>query len=393
MTVDDVPMIEPSGHDLNPESLGDAAVPESRTKTIALMLESDGPGGAEWLLLRLAEELRGRGHRIVPVGPVRGSGWLGQKFKDHGFEPRTFGLRKPVDWRCAWNLTGMLREAQVDAVHSHEFTMAVYGAVAARLLRVPHVTTMHGNQKMTAAWRRRVALRWSFRNSRAVTAVSHATASQVERDLGLASGTIEVIHNGVPRVSGDPEPIVRELGISADEVVVLAVGNLDRRKGHIVLLQALHGLQDALAPRRWRLVIAAGRGGPERESLEAFADQHGCRDRLTILGQRDDVPNLMAAADVFAMPSLWEGLPLALLEAMIAGKAIVASATAGIPEAITSEEHGILTPPGDVPALTKALLRLLADEDYRTGMAARAGARGLERFTVEAMADGYERLY
>ena len=187
-------------------------------KTVALMLESDGPGGAEWLLLRLAEELRNRGHLIVPVGPKRGVGWLRQKFCDHGFEPRHFDLRRPVDWRCARDMTRMLQEANVDVIHSHEFTMAVYGTVASRRLRIPHIITLHGNQQMTDALRRRMALRWAFRQSKVVTAVSRVTARQIEHDLGLADGAIEVIQNGVPQVQGNSRKVRHELGLQDEKL-------------------------------------------------------------------------------------------------------------------------------------------------------------------------------
>jgi len=286
----------------------------------------------------------------------------------------------------------MLRQANVDVVHSHEFTMAVYGTVASSRLGIPHVITMHGNQEMTAVWRRRVALRWAFRRSKVVTAVSQVTARQLEHDLGLVDGMIEVIRNGVPRIDGNARNVRKELGLVEDELIVFAVGNLDPRKGHMVLLRALQGLRSE-GSQPWRVVIAGGRGGPEREPLEAFAAEHGFSDQLCILSQRDDIPDLLAAADIFVMPSLWEGLPLALLEAMLAGKAIVASATSGIPEAITTGEHGLLVPPNDVDALRLSLEQVLRDRDLRDTLGANARARGLENFTVEAMANGYERLY
>ena len=124
---------------------------------IALMLETDGPGGAEVVVFQLAEELRRRGHVVVPVGPEQGVGWLRGKFLAAGFTPEAFRLRRPLDPVCLRDLRRMLVRQEIDVVHSHEFTMSVYGAVAARTAGVPHIITMHGNQTMTAAWRRRVA--------------------------------------------------------------------------------------------------------------------------------------------------------------------------------------------------------------------------------------------
>jgi glycosyltransferase involved in cell wall biosynthesis len=364
-----------------------------RPLRIGQWLESDGPGGAELVVFRMAEELRRRGHDVVPLGPAKGVGWLGAKFRDAGFAPRTFTLRRPVDWTCLRNLVTQIRQDRLDLIHSHEFTMAVYGAAAGRMAGCPHVTTMHGNQKMTAVLRRRVALRWAFRKSAATIAVSAETRRHLDSTLGLSSGAVQVILNGVPDRVGDPDPIRRELGVAPGEQLIVAIGNLDTRKGHIFLLRALQQLQAAGLETRWRVAIAGGRGGDQREPLEAFAREHGFADRLHLLTHRDDIPNLLAAADVFAMPSLWEGLPLALLEAMLAGKAIVASRISGIPEAVTDEVEGLLCPAGDVEHLAGAARRLLSDPDLRSRLAQAALARSRREFTVEAMVDAYEARY
>jgi glycosyltransferase involved in cell wall biosynthesis len=112
-----------------------------------------------------------------------------------------------------------------------------------------------------------------------------------------------------------------------------------------------------------------------------------------IVTNRNDIPDLLALADIFVMPSLWEGLPMALLEAMIAGKAIVASAASGIPEAIANGREGLLVPPADVGALAEALLSLLADPVRRAALGEAAATRSHRDFTVQIMADRYEMLY
>jgi glycosyltransferase involved in cell wall biosynthesis len=360
---------------------------------IGLWLESDGPGGAELVVFRMAEELRRRGHHVFPMGPAKGVGWLGAKFRDAGFAPRVFVLRRPLDWACLRDLVTQIRQDRLDLVHSHEFTMAVYGAAAARAAGRPHVTTMHGNQIMTAALRRRIALRWAFRRSAATIAVSTETRRHLDTALGLRPGVVQVILNGVPERRGDSTPIRRELGIGPHELLLVAVGNLDLRKGHIFLLQALQQLTSAGLETPWRVAIAGGRGGDQREALEGFAREHGFQERFHLLAHREDIPNLLAAADVFAMPSLWEGLPLALLEAMLAGKAIVASRISGIPEAVTDEVEGLLCPPGDVTSLAKALGRLLREPDLRSRLSGAALTRARREFTVETMVDAYLARY
>jgi glycosyltransferase involved in cell wall biosynthesis len=378
---------------LETEKTAVSAASDRKSLTIFQMLESDGPGGAEMVVFQLAEELRRRGHSVVPVGPCDGVGWLGDKFRAAGFEPQTYVEGRPPDLILVRHLAQMMRRFGADAVHSHEFSMAVYGAAAARRVGIPHVITMHGHQTMTAALRRRIAVRWAFRRSAANLAVSSATQRQLMADLGIGPDRLSVIRNGVPEREGNPEPVRRELGLEPDEVLLLAVGNLDYRKGHLVLLEALEHLRAGGLDARWRVAIAAGRGGDERPKLEAFAAEHGFAERLHILEQRSDIPDLQAAADVFCMPSRWEGLPLAILEAMLAGNPVVASETSGIPEAITSGEHGILTPPGDVAALAEALGALLVDPGLRRRLGAAARERALAEFTIGKMTDAYERCY
>jgi glycosyltransferase involved in cell wall biosynthesis len=358
--------------------------------TIALMLESDGPGGAERMLLHLAHELRRRGHGVVPVGPATGCGWLAEEFRVRGFEPGAFQLGRPLDPHCLAGLVRLLRERLVDVVHSHEFTMGVYGAAAARLLRLPHVVTMHGGVDFARKYRRRAAMRWAFRNSRHAVAVSEPTRDRLVGALGLRPRSMTVVPNGIRFEAGERWRVRCELGLADDEVLVLAVGNLYPVKGHIVLLRALAMLREA-GSGRWRLAIA-GRGG-EEDALRRFAEENGIADRLHLLGYRADVPDLLAAADLYAMPSLSEGLPLALIEAMFAARAVVASGVGGIPDVVTSGEHGLLVPPDDASSLAGALSTLLRSPAERRRLAAAARLRAERDFGVECMADRYERLY
>jgi len=364
-----------------------------RPGTIALMLESDGPGGAEIILFNLATELRARGYDAVPVLPAGGTGWLGERLRASGFEPESFHFRPPPDWRLVRDLARMMRRRRVELVHSHEFAMAVYGAAASRLVGLPQVVTLHGPHRLAEVLRRRVAARWAFRASRAVTVVSRATQSQLARDLGLRPQAFCVVHNGVPVRVGSPVQIRQELAIGEGDLLIVAVGNLDEHKGHIYLLEALHRLSVEGVSVPWRLAIAGGRGGACHRSLTEFVARRGLAPRIQILTHRDDVPDLLSAAEVFVMPSLWEGLPLALLEAMLAGKAIVASEVFGIPEAITPGEHGLLVPAGDSGELARALRRLLEDAHLRKRLGQAAKQRAMREFTLSTMTDAFERVY
>jgi glycosyltransferase involved in cell wall biosynthesis len=358
---------------------------------IAQMLESDGPGGAEILMLRLATALRARGHQVVPIGPDRGHGWLAARFREEGFEPRTFSIRRPLDWQCLTGLVATLKDANVQAVHSHEFAMAVYGTAATRWLGIPHVITMHGSQYVTTKWRRRESLRLAFRGSRATVAVSEDTKRHLDTELGLSPTQLRVIPNGVPEPQGDANGVRAEINVAAGELLIVAAGSLVERKGHAVLLRALAAARDAGVTAPWRLAIAGQ--GVERDNLVALSAALGLSDRVHLLGQRADIGSWQRAADVFVMPSLWEGLPLALLEAMFTGSAIVASQTSGIPEAITDGVEGLLVPPGDVAALGTALTRVLTDASLRCALGQAAQARAARQFSMDRMTTAYEALY
>lgn len=359
-----------------------------RPPVVAQMLESEGPGGAEIVLLHLCEAMRARGLEVVPIVLTkRPPGWLEAQLAQRGFAPERAEIARMLDLRCARTLVQTLRRRGVTAIQSHEFGSAIYATAAARWIGIPHVITMHGNMWMTDAWRRRAALRWAFRRSRATVAVSRDTARHLTRALGLPADAVETIWNGVPVAAGHRDATRQQLGIPDGVPLLLAVGNLIERKGHAVLLRALARLRARAPHLDWRLVIAGE--GVERPGLEALMAESHLADRVRLLGHRADIPDLQAAADIFVMPSIWEGLPLAILEAMFQQNAVVASDISGIPEAVPHGDAGLLTPPGDERALADALERVVADPSLRRTLADAARARAHRHFTVDAMTTAY----
>jgi len=223
--------------------------------------------------------------------------------------------------------------------------------------------------------------------------VSRATQQQFSDDLGVRPSLFTVVPNGVPIVKGDASAVRKEFGIEEGECVLVAVGVLEKHKGHRILLEALTRLERDGLEVPWKLIIAGGGGGDEHDSMLEYIRAHGIGDRVHITLNRNDVADLLALADIFVMPSLWEGLPMAVLEAMLARKAIVASAIAGIPEAIIDGREGLLVTPGEVAPLAAALRIVLTDPKRRAELADAAVARAERDFTVAVMADRYEALY
>lgn len=358
---------------------------------IALLLESDGPGGAERMLLHLAAALRARGHNVFPVGPGKGCGWLADQFRRYGFTPQFFHLRAALDPICVAELAYLLKRNKIDIVHSHEFTMAVYGSAAAQLTRLPHVITMHGGDYFSRAMRRRKLLRWACLRSQAVVSVSNASRSVLSEALGLPESSVTVVHNGITFIPGDPIAVRKEIKSTPYESIIVSIGNLYPVKGHSVLLKALAELNTLDPDFKWRLLIV-GRGMEEAKLREIAADNH-MSDRVHLLGYRNDIDNILAAANVTVLPSLSEGLPVALLEAMFAGKPIIASNTGGIPEVVKHELNAILVPPGDSTALAKELQTMLKNSEMRLRLGNAAQKRAKESFSIDHMVNAYESVY
>jgi len=357
--------------------------------SIAHLIETDGPGGAEQVVVHLSRAYQAAGAVNVVFLPADKEGWLARQLADSGVRVEYFRLEKPFSPACARALAAAFRLHRIVLAHSHEFSMAVYGAWASWLAGVHHVITMHGSRYYAQRLQRRVALRAAIACSGRTVAVSRGLADAMSRDLIIRRSCLEVIANGVRHVAGDGTNVRHELGLMPDDPLVVSVGNLYPVKGHQYLIDAAA----ALARRHPTLHLAIAGRGDLAEALAARARERGLGGRLHLLGLRSDVADVLAAADLFVLPSLSEGLPLALLEAMFAGLPIVASRVGEIPTALVDGECGVLVPPGDPAALAAALDRLLSDPEGARAHGARARRRASAEYDVTHMARRYSSIY
>lgn len=225
-------------------------------------------------------------------------------------------------------------------------------------------------------------------------AVSEATRRGLVKYYGLSASKIIVIPNGVAAhsIAGhlvpDKDALRRKLGASEDDYLIGTVAALRDQKGHTYLLQAFAQVQ-AQFPRTRLLLVG---DGALRQTLEHKAHELGVADRVLWAGWRSDVWSVLHVLDLFVLPSLWEGLPLAVLEAMAAARPIVASAVDGTAEVIHDQVEGLLVPPADATALAEAILRVCKEP----GLSSRLGAAARERakcFDESVMARRYVDLY
>jgi glycosyltransferase involved in cell wall biosynthesis len=356
---------------------------------IAHLIESDGPGGAERFLAHLASALQAEGASNVAILPANGEGWLERELQGSGVAIEHFRLDRPVSPACARGLEATLRRRRIDVAHSHEFTMAVYGGWACWRMGIPQVVTMHGSLYYAERVRRRVALRAALALRGRTVAVSESLARRLREDLWMPASRVAMIPNGVP-CPATPTPTLREeLGLGPSDRLLVAVGNLYPVKGHRYLIDAL----SLLVARHPRVHVAiAGRGALEGE-LMAGARDRGVAERVHLIGLRSDVPAVLAAADVFVLPSLSEGLPLALLEAMFAGRAIVASAVGEVSAALAHGAAGVLVPAGDPLALAAAVDGLLSEPQRARDLGRTAARRAAAEYDISRMVRRYLDVY
>jgi glycosyltransferase involved in cell wall biosynthesis len=315
-----------------------------------------------------------------------------------GFPFVPAAMTKKLSRGTARAIAESLRERRIDILHTHGGVAGFFGRWAAGLARTPVVVhTLHGIHYLHY---RNPFLREAFilqerllaRRTDAVIFVSEADAARGRKHRLVPEEKIRVIRNGIDRPNpgraGDPAGELRSL-IAPDGPLIGAVARLHRQKGIAHLLRAA----PFVLARFPKAKIAVAGGGPLEAGLRREVERAGLGGRFLLLGERADAADLLALADVFVLPSLWEGLPLALLEAAALGKPIAATDIDGVREVVRDGETALLAPPADPGRLAAAVIRLLDDPGFAAAMGDRARAEISVRFTLSGMIGAIERLY
>jgi glycosyltransferase involved in cell wall biosynthesis len=337
-----------------------------------------GIGGSERHLLTLLPALRDLGVDVSFVGLDDPAGVPEPFYAELKVPFERLAAPRDLDPRLAVRLTRTLRALGPDVVHTHLVHADVYGAVApgARL-----VSTKHNPDPFRAGAFRYVERALARRAAR-VIAISEAVRCFSVEQVGLPAEKVNVVHYGLdelPPAWGDNPPL--ELG----EPLLLAVCRLAPQKGLETAVRALPVIPGAVL-----LVLGEG---PERAALTSLAAGLGVGDRLLLPGRVGNVAALYRRADLVVHPARWEGFGLAMLEAMLAGKPVVAARAGSAPELVVHGETGLLVPVDDPGALAEAVASLLADRDRAQAM----GRAGLDRaraeFSVARMAERTAAIY
>lgn len=358
--------------------------------------------GGEKVLFDLATALRARGHEVQAVCPAPGQ--LPERLAEEGIRAEIVPFRKTYDLAAAVRLARHIRREKFEVLHSHSMLTNILARTAGRLAAVSaSVSTEHltmelgrggrgkgAGARLKALYYRRLD-NFTSRWNGAVVAVSAAV-----RDDLLAQGMdplrVTVIRNGIEIPPLDPAArrrVREELGIGEDVPVIGTVGRLSPQKDYPTLLRAAAGVV-AEVPRALFLILGDGGLRPDLENLAAEL-KIGARVRF--LGYREDVMEVVSAFDIFALSSLWEGLPLAVLEAMAQAKPVVATAVPGTAEALAEGETGFTVPLGDASALAEKIIHLAGNLEKARKMGETGRKRVEEQFSRERMVGEHEELY
>ena len=347
-------------------------------------------GGAERIVALMAAALNEQGHRVTVVSLADPSGsWIEAELRAKSVEMVFLGKRPGLDPRMIPRLGRALAAARPDVLHTHLHVLKYVLPARLAWRRCAVVHTLHNVAEREAVATDRMVHHLAFRVGVAPVAIGDAVAESFQRVYRLPAR--HTIPNGIPVADYRCPPAVRAevraaLSIPADAPTFLTGGRLNVQKNHAALLSAFS--DPALAGAR--LLIAGD--GDLREDLQRQAEQLGAGERVLFLGVRKDVPRLLAAADGLVMASTWEGNPLVVMEAMAAGRPVVATAVGCVPELVSSRT-GWLAPPGDVAALSAAMVELVLDLDRARARGAAGAEVAMERFDASVMARAYAALF
>lgn len=362
-------------------------------RTVVHYSDSTSFGGTERALLHLLAHLDRERWRPVLFHPdVPGAAQLAREARALGVSLHACA---PIE-NAARGLTAIaplalaIRRERADVFHAHQSwpLSCRYGIVAARMARVPAIVAS-AQLFMEMPPLRAIDLQHALltRCVSRYVAVSQHVATRLRERFGVPGGRIRVIPNAIAMTAppARDEHLRESLTGGTDAPLVLSTARLDPQKGLQHLIAAAADVPDAI------FVIAGT--GPEREALEALAHSHGVAERVRFLGHRQDVADLLAACDLFVLPSLYEGLPLAVLEAMAAGVPVVATDVGGTNEVVLDGETGVLVPAADAAALAQAIRALLADRPRASALAARGQAHVRCRHSASVMTADVSRVY
>ena len=352
-------------------------------------------GGGESHLLSLVENLDRS--RFEPYVLSFTDGPMVDRLKEMGIETFIIPTTKPFDFTKWGAVKKLLKEKQIDLVHAHGTRANSNVLWAARSLKIPVIYTVHGwsfhpDQK---ALIRNIRIRGEkYLTSKSNINISVSTSNQQTGKDYISSFQSVVINNGIDPKKFDPQKnfkdIRSEIGIKEDAILILFIARFTSHKQPLALIEAF---AKALPQNNKIHLLMVGDGDQKEEAVQLIKNL-SIENKITLQFFRQDVPDVLAAADIFVLPSLWEGLPIGLLEAMAMGKAIIASNVDGTKEIIRNNDNGILVETDNlVSNLAKEIAHLSQDAELRKKFSQNAIATVKEKYNAADMTGKIEKIY
>jgi glycosyltransferase involved in cell wall biosynthesis len=352
-------------------------------------------GGAELLARQFAQ--RGRDDFDFVFACLDAPGIMADELQAAGFAVEVLGRRPGFDFGCVRRLAQVCRRHDVRVVHAHQYAPFFYAALArlACWRTLPIVFTEHGRDYPDYRRPKRVlANRALLRRCDRVVGVGECVRRALVENEGLRPDRVKVIYNGIDIAAYQSSPAARRaararLQLADGQVSIVQVARLNPLKDHGTAIRAMAYLAKS-NPHARLLVVGDGEERPQIESLIA---ELGLGDQVQMLGTRRDIASILAAADVFLLSSVSEGIPLTLIEAMAAGLACVSTAVGGTPEVILDGHTGLLARSGDAADLATKLKVVIEDAGVRTRMGSAGQDRSREHFSDVQMHAAYQAIY
>jgi glycosyltransferase involved in cell wall biosynthesis len=346
-------------------------------------------GGAEKLAITIGAHLDRKRFRPAICALDR-DGVLSEELVRYGI-PYHVLWRKGIEAGVLARLYRCFRQERARVVHTHQFPQLLFSCLPARAYGARIVHTEHEFYTYRDSARARRLFKPLLRFCSALTVVGPEIARYYIEELGVPPQRIQVIANAVDTAQFKlPGREARSrLGLAAEDLVFGIVGRLEREKDHRTLLYAFRRLADQRLATR---LLIVGEGSLRRE-LEDCARTLGLERSVIFLGARSDIPDVLAALDVFVLSSVHEGVPLSVVEAMGAGKPVIATDVGGLRLLVKPSINGLLVPPSDPVAFEAAMRELAANPELRQSMGARSRQIACESFSVSTMIDRYQEIY
>lgn len=345
-----------------------------------LITELDA-GGAQSALFGLIARTDESQFKITVACFYNGDKLMAKRIRDLGVS--VIDLRMMAVWRvdALWRLYTLLRREKPVILHSWLFHANILGRIIGHLAKVPLIITSRRNVEIGGMRRERLKQWTSSFDDKIIAVCEEARQAEIQR-THVSPSKVITIYNGIESdryVISNHQIIRREFGIAPESPLLGIVGRLHPQKGHSDLISAF-ALVKKQVPGVQLLIIG---DGCLRRALEEETKQNQVADGIIFTGLRNDIPSLLSAIDLFVLPSLWEGLPNVVLEAMAAGLPVVATAVGGMPELVVENETGILVPPHDPEALAVAIIDLLANTPRMNMMGKSGRQRAQKCFSME----------